>query len=55
MTIDRRALWVLLIALLAIVVLVAVARGPFGGPGDGTGPGGACPPGHVTSTGCAKP
>jgi ABC-type cobalt transport system substrate-binding protein len=54
MTIDRRALWVLLIALLAIVVLVAVSRAPFGGGDDGTGPG-ACPPGHVTSTGCAKP
>ena len=54
MTIDRRAVWVLLIALVAIVLIVAVARGPFGY-GDGVGPGGDCPPGHVTSTGCAKP
>jgi hypothetical protein len=53
MTIDRRALWVLLIALLAIVLIVAVSRGPFGNAGDG--PGGACPPGHVTDAGCTKP
>jgi hypothetical protein len=55
MTLDRRAVVLIIVAIHAVVLLLAVARGPIGfGPGDG-GPGGACPPGHVTTNGCSGP
>jgi hypothetical protein len=55
MTIDRRFIVALVIALLVVAVAVAVVRGPLGYGRDDGGPGGACPPGHVTSSGCRAP
>jgi hypothetical protein len=55
MTVDRRFVIALVIALLVVAVILVVARGPFGyGPGP-NGPDGGCPPGHMTDHGCVMP
>jgi hypothetical protein len=52
---DSRIFALIVVAVIALILLIALPRGPFGGD-DGAGPpGGACPPGQVTATGCAKP
>ncbi len=54
MAVDRRFV-IVLVAVLLLIVVVALARGPIGFGNGVDGPDGGCPPGHVTSTGCAKP
>jgi len=56
MRVDARAAIVVAVIVVALVVLLAATSGRFGrSESDGGGPGGACPPGHVTTTGCRAP
>jgi hypothetical protein len=56
MRVDARAAIVVALIVVAVIVLLAATSGRFGpNEGDSGGPGGACPPGHVTTTGCRAP